>query len=126
MHVGERANTRIRESGGTLLYGRSKRIIQRRARSPPLACWFLDGTGPFSGRWREHLPHSARRESRDIVRVGPYGPSHNSGGPGGPRHTKFFYVKSAQICLRQPSRLNVILFAFPDHSRTEKVSDVSC
>ena len=37
-----------------------------------------------------------------------------------------FYVKSAQICLRQPSRLNVILFAFPDHSRTEKVSDVSC
>ena len=41
-------------------------------------------------------------------------------------HTKFFYVKSAQICLRQPSRLNVILFAFPDHSRTEQVSDVSC
>ena len=37
-----------------------------------------------------------------------------------------FYVKSAPICLRQPSRLNVILFAFPDHSRTEKVSDVSC
>ena len=42
------------------------------------------------------------------------------------KHTKFFYVKSAQICLRQPSRLNAILFAFPDHSRTEKVSDVSC
>ena len=30
------------------------------------------------------------------------------------------YVKSAQICLRRPSRLDVILFAFPDHSRTEK------
>ena len=40
-------------------------------------------------------------------------------------HTKFFYVKSAQICRRQPSRLNVILFAFPDHSQTEKFSDVS-
>ena len=31
-----------------------------------------------------------------------------------------FYVKSAPICLRQPSRLNAILFAFPGHSRTEK------
>ena len=37
-----------------------------------------------------------------------------------------FYVKGAPICLRQPSRLNVILFAFPDHSRTENVSDVAC
>ena len=37
-----------------------------------------------------------------------------------------FYVKSVPMCLRQPSRLNIILFAFPDHSRTEKVPDVSC
>ena len=43
-----------------------------------------------------------------------------SGSPLFARHTKFFYVKSAQMCLRQPSRLNAILFAFPDHSRTEK------
>ena len=27
VHVGERANTRIRESGGTLLYGRSNRFV---------------------------------------------------------------------------------------------------
>ena len=43
-----------------------------------------------------------------------------------PKPHQVFYVKSAPICLRQSSRLNVILFAFPDHSRTEKVSDVSC
>ena len=31
-----------------------------------------------------------------------------------------FYAKSAQICLRQPSRLNAILFAFRTNSRNEK------
>ena len=45
----------------------------------------------------------------------------NAGAPGALSfHTKLFYVKSATICLRQPSRFNAILFAFPDHSRTEK------
>ena len=28
-------------------------------------------------------------------------------------HHQFFYVKKAQLCLRQPSRPNVILFRFP-------------
>ena len=42
-------------------------------------------------------------------------------------YTKFFYVKSAQKHLRQhSSRFHVILSAFPDHSRIEQVSDVSC
>ena len=36
------------------------------------------------------------------------------------------FVKSAQIFLRQPSRFFVILPAFPDHSRTGKVSDAAC
>ena len=59
------------------------------------------------------------------------GPGAHGGGSrglhkGGGSPHQVFYVKSAQMCLRQPSRLDVILFAFPDHSRTEKVSDVSC
>jgi len=41
-------------------------------------------------------------------------------------HTRFFYVKSAQICLRQASRLNLIRFALPDRARTKKGSGVSC
>ena len=41
--------------------------------------------------------------------------------------TPSFYVKSAPtICLRQLSRLYVIIFAFPDHLHTEQVSDVTC
>ena len=37
-----------------------------------------------------------------------------------------FCVSCSQICLRQSSRFHVIISAFPDHSRTEQVSDVSC
>ena len=46
--------------------------------------------------------------------------------PAGVFFWQVFNVKSVPICLRQPTRLNVILFASPGHSRTEKVSDVSC
>ena len=43
-----------------------------------------------------------------------------------PTSHQVFYAKSSPIFPRQPSRLNVIRFAFPDHSRTEQVSYATC
>ena len=78
---------------------------------------YAKGTSPKKGRPATELLSPNLASWNDLhwaVQLGgdQVGRGHAVGCEAGKLHTKFFYVKSAQIFLRQPSRLKVILFLF--------------